>query len=247
MRAGATTLGGEAREFPPTSWTLVLGARGAEDGTARACLDRLIGLYWKPVYWYIRRWWHRGNEDAKDMTQEFFCRLVEGENLLGFRAEGTRFRSFLRATLDHFLCNRNRAASRLRRGGDLTHVPIEALSEQGIELDAKGLDAGQAFDRAWALGLLADCLLAIEQAYRSSGRGEYFDLFARHDLVEGSGPTYAASAATFGISQHDVQNRLRHVRRSLRRLLRERVRETVLHDGEVDDELHLLFGGGSGR
>ena len=79
-------------------------------------MERLIALYWKPVYWHVRSRWRKSNEDAKELTQEFFTSLLERGALAQVRGEG-RFRAFLRACLQHFLLQQHRFEGREKRGG----------------------------------------------------------------------------------------------------------------------------------
>ncbi len=241
MPSQTTLIGGAAREFPATSWSVVLGAAAGGE-PSRVCLERLIGLYWKPVYWYIRRCWRRANEEAKDLTQEYFSLFIEGQPLLGFAGRAQSFRGFVRSTLHHFLCKRARDGSRLKRSGSRRLVPLDADSECGLEVAAEGLSPEEAFDRAWAQALLADVIASIEESYAASGRAAWFEVFRRHDLAPAPTTTYRETASALGVSEHDVQNRLRHVRLAVRQALVERARETVLDPSDVAAELSALFG-----
>jgi hypothetical protein len=69
---GDTSIGGSRRDFPSTSWNLIRGAGKAH----REHLERLIYLYWKPAYLYLRACGHKSVEDAKDLTQDFFATVV---------------------------------------------------------------------------------------------------------------------------------------------------------------------------
>ena len=73
-------------------------------------------IYWPPVYSYVRRLGHRP-EDAKDLTQEFFFRLVHKRYLDSLDRETGKFRSFLLVVLKRFLANEWDRANRQKRGG----------------------------------------------------------------------------------------------------------------------------------
>jgi len=232
-----TRTGGDRKSFPPTSWTLIRRARG-EGEDARAHMDRLIATYWKPVYWHVRTRWHKTNEDAKDLTQEFFTTIVLGrEALASMRDEGARFRSFLRACLENFLLAKNRDGARLKRGGGAVTISLEG-DVPAISV-AEGASSDEAFDAAWAQTVLADALEALARLYRTTGRGDYWDVFERYDLRERS-PTYEECAAELGLKRDDVHNRLRHARRTLRELVCARLRETLEDPGDLASELTHL-------
>jgi RNA polymerase sigma factor (sigma-70 family) len=235
-----TEIGGDGRTFPVTSWTLILEARG--DGPdARARLERFVELYWKPVYWYVRACWHKSNEDAKDLTQEFFASLFEREALGDLRGR-PRFRLFLRGCLENFLKDRHRAAKAQKRGGNVKIAPIDpALCDLAIA--DEGAAPNEAFERAWAQTIVRDGLRSLEQIYRTTGREASWRVFELYDLATVE-TTYEALAEKLGLTRDEVHARLRHARATLKKLVRERVRETVSSPEELEEELALLADAG---
>ncbi len=241
-----TSIGGAARSFGETPWTVLLGARtdGASPEERRALLDRLVSLYWKPVYWTVRRGWGRSREEAKDLTQSFFAVFLEKDYLRTVGPEKGRFRSFVRAALENFMRNERRDAARKKRGGGVRHVRLDLADEGEEPLDLVSGDASPAsvFDRAWAAAVLEDAVRDVRDRYRGLGKEVYFRVFERHDLAdEDEPPTYEAIARALGLAKHDVQNYQRHVRSSLRTLIRERLRETVADPADVERELREIF------
>ncbi len=236
-----TSMGGDAQSFPTTSWSVVLGARAEPGASSREALARLFATYWKPVYVHIRRRWRKSNEDAKDLTQEFFATLLERGAISQCRADGARFRSFVRRALENFLVDRHRRALCLRRGGQAKETALDAAAELAADPE------DQEFPREWAIALMRASLTALEEMYTASGRSAYFEVLRRTRLGEGDRPTYADTAATLGISVDDVQNYLRHAQHSLRDLLVRNVRETLAEGEDVETELATLFGRGLGR
>jgi len=114
-------MGGPAAAFPSTRWTAILSARDSEDPAYRQNLEYLINHYWKPVYRYARVGWSKSNEDAKDLTQEFFLSLLARESLKDVGPEKGRFRSFLKAALKNFLMQDKRDAGRQKRNRRTGH------------------------------------------------------------------------------------------------------------------------------
>src|SRR4026208_42867 len=96
---GDTSIGGSRRDFPSTSWNLVRGVGKAQ----REHLERLIYLYWKPAYLYLRASGKKSVEDAKDLTQDFFARLIERKDWEKLSPEKGSFRGFLKRALKNFM------------------------------------------------------------------------------------------------------------------------------------------------
>src|ERR1700726_4506466 len=118
-----TAIGGARQQFPSTHWSIIEGTRSPHADERWRALDTLITAYWKPVYKYIRLHWRKENEAAKDLTQEFFVRLVEKGLLDRFDPERARLRTYLRVCVDGMVMNEDKAAQRVKRGGDVTLLP----------------------------------------------------------------------------------------------------------------------------
>src|SRR5262245_47813482 len=104
-----------AGHFRTTQWTMVLAAGRRSSPGARDALEALCRIYWYPLYAFVRRQGHSAT-DAQDLTQAFFARLLE-KNIAGKADPATgRFRSFLLASLKHFLAHEWRRAGAQKRG-----------------------------------------------------------------------------------------------------------------------------------
>jgi RNA polymerase sigma factor (sigma-70 family) len=235
MRADDTTLGGDDRRFPTTQWTRVQDP---------ARLDELLRAYWKPAYVYIRIAWRKSNEDAKDLAQAFFARLVQNGRIAGVQADGGRFRSYLKRALKNFLIDADRAAESRRPVEAAVAIPADAVAEPD-----------RAFDREWLSCLLTGALAALEAELKKEGKTSYFDVFRLY-LLEAPGsdadtiasrsgelrlPTYGGVARALGIGESDVRNFLSYCRARLRTLMKEGVRGTVEDTRDVEDELRALL------
>ncbi len=86
--------------FATTRWTVVLTAGRTDTTRARKALADLCQTYWYPLYAYARRRGHTV-EDAEDLTQGFFARLLQQDFLTGLGREKGRFRAFLLASMNH--------------------------------------------------------------------------------------------------------------------------------------------------
>lgn len=120
-----TKIGGGNQRFPTTRWSAIVAARSDNADERRRAFETLIAAYWKPVYKYIRLRWGKSNEDAKDATQEFFARVMEKEFLASYDPAKARLRTFLRVCLDGFVANLDKAAHRIKRGGDAQILSLD--------------------------------------------------------------------------------------------------------------------------
>src|SRR5215475_343468 len=140
----------EASWFTTTHWSVVLNAADSSLPNAQAALETLCRTYWYPLYAYVRRK-GRTTEDAQDLTQEFFTRLVKDKLVRQFRGEG-KFRSFLLASLEHFLAKEWKRAHRQKREGSHTLISLdgeEAEKRFGLE-PVDDATAETLYDRRWA-------------------------------------------------------------------------------------------------
>jgi DNA-directed RNA polymerase specialized sigma24 family protein len=117
--------------FPATRWSLIAAARSAEPETRQRALEILVAAYWKPVYKYVRLRWDKDNEQAQDVTQDFFLRILEKEFLARYDPQRARLRTFLRVCVDHLIANEDKAARRLKRGGELQFLALDFESAEG--------------------------------------------------------------------------------------------------------------------
>jgi RNA polymerase sigma-70 factor (ECF subfamily) len=242
---GVTRMGGSGREFPSTLWTAVRLAQDSASPDSRTHLETLISHYWKPVYWVIRFQWNRTNEEAKDLTQEFFSRFLEKDYVRDFSPDRGRFRTFVRATLHHFMLNHVRDSQTVKRGGGAVAVPLEGVEEPVAPNPSDEPASEEGFDRVWAQALMSDAVEAVRGHYEASGRQGTFSIFESHDLADGPAPPYAELALRFGVTEDSVRGALRRVRSDLREVLRGRILASVSNPEELGEELRHLFGNAS--
>src|ERR1700685_440050 len=111
--------------FPPTRWSVIDAARSGDETDRVRAMDTLCAAYWKPVYKYVRLRWNRPTDDAQDVTQGFFVQLIERGLLEKFDPAKSRLRSYLRLSVDSFVMNEDKAAKRLKRGGNASPVELD--------------------------------------------------------------------------------------------------------------------------
>lgn len=228
--------------FVTTHWSVVLAAARSDTTRAGAALEKLCQTYWYPLYAYVRRRGH-SPEDAQDLTQAFFTRLLE-RNWVGRadRQKG-RFRSFLLSALNHFLADEWDKVRAQKRGGGLAPLPLEfdAAETRYRHEPVDNVTPEHNYERRWALTLLDTVLRRLQLEYTQEGRGELFG--ALHPCLVGdrSSQPYAELANELGVAEGTVKSAVHRLRQRYRQLLRDEIAQTVAEPGEVDEELHHLF------
>jgi RNA polymerase sigma factor (sigma-70 family) len=233
--------------FPATRWSAIEAARSADPVERRRAFDRIVSVYWKPIYKYIRARHLRSAEDAQDLTQEFFGSLFDRRTLDAYEPRRARLRTFLRSCVDALVANADRDAGRLKRGGGMRPLSLETELAEG-ELARTGLPSPERlndfFEREWVRSLFAAAVDQLRAACVAKGRDVVFSLFERYDLddAQPGRPTYAELASEYGISVTDVTNHLAGARRDFRRISLELLRETTSSDDEFRREARALLG-----
>jgi RNA polymerase sigma-70 factor (ECF subfamily) len=224
-----------------TQWSQVLAARDGSESQARAALESLCQTYWQPLYAYIR---HQGAspDEASDLTQGFFAELVEKDFLAEVDPEKGRFRSFLLASLRHFLAHerdRNRA---LKRGGGTLTLSLDvAAGEAGyVNEPADELTPVDVFERRWAITVLERASDRLQQESTELSQNQFAQL--KQYLTSGDRQVpYQETASALGISESAVKSAVHRLRKRLGQCLREEIAETVSDRSQVDEEVrHLL-------
>ncbi len=230
------------RRFATTRWSQVIAAGQAQTAASREALASLCESYWYPLYAYVRRWGH-GPDDAQDLTQEFFARLLEKRYLRDADPARGRFRSFLLASLKHFLSNERDKASAVKRGGRATIVPLEIETAEGMyRLEPPDAETPEkVFERRWALTLLQRTLARLRDEFTAGGRREMFARLEGYLTGERETVPYAQLAAELGMTEGAVKVAVHRLRRRFGALLRDEIGETVSDPAQVDDEVRELF------
>lgn len=232
----------DRRRFATTRWSQVLAAGHADTRGSREALSRLCESYWYPLYVYVRRWGYDADQ-AQDLTQEFFARLLEKHYLQAADPSRGRFRSFLLASLKHFLANERDRAGAIKRGGRATILPLEIESAEGrysLELPDEETPE-RIYERRWALTLLERTLARLSGEFEAVGKRTLFVRLEGYLTGEQETLPYADLAFDLGMSEGAVKVMIHRLRRRFGSLLREEVGDTVSTPAEVDDEIRDLF------
>lgn len=228
--------------FATTRWSVVLAAGQSDSARSADALNRLCRAYWPPIYAYVRRAGYRV-EDARDLTQDFFARLLAQRSLVAADPEKGRFRSFLLGALKHFLADARDRASAQKRGGGKSFISLDAeVGESSYSWEAVDDQTPEhLFERRWALTVMARAMQQLEEECRLAGKVVLFASL-KGFLSEGAArKTYPDAAAELGLTEANVRMIVTRLRRRYGQIIRREVAQTVGSEDEADDELrHLL-------
>ena len=247
-----TNIGGASGRFPATHWSAVLAARSDDPAERSRALGAIAGAYWKPIYKYVRIRWGKSNEDAKDLTQDFFAKLFEKEYLDDFDPTKARLRTFLRVCADRFVANEAKAAKRLKRGGGAAHLSLDfdaaenelQRAEPSMQLAASPESVDDFLEKEFIRSLFGIAVDKLRSECESRGKQIHFRLFELYDLEgdDARKASYAELAKEFQIAPTDVTNYLAFARREFRRIALDCLREMTASEDEFRREARALLG-----
>ena len=241
-----TTDSQQPRQFTTTRWSLVLAAAGkgaANAPDAREAMASLCRTYWYPLYAFVRRSGY-GHEDAMDLTQGFFSKMLEKNDLRTVDPARGRFRSWLLGCLKHFLANEHDRATAQKRGGgkriyNFDLDPDDAESRYRLE-PAHELTPEKIFDRRWAMVLIENVLNQLRAECAASDKAKLFETVKPYLWGERN-ESYAEAAPTLDMTEAALKAAVHRLRKRYKDLLRLEISHTVHSAAEVDEEIRDLF------
>ena len=241
INLGLSAVEGERARFATTQWGLVRAAGEATCAETREALATLCRLYWYPVYAYARR---RGfdRDEAADLTQGFFTRLIEQKMVRGADPDRGRFRSYLLGAFKHFVSHAWARERAKKRGGGRKAVPLDpdvAEERYGLE-PSHELTAQRLFERQWALRLLELAMEDLREQCAGDGKLRHFEVF-RPFLAGMNEAGYREAGAELGLAEGAARVAVHRLRARYRELLREHIARTVASPHQVDEEIQHLF------
>jgi len=226
-------------QFPTTRWTLVFAAGDPHRKEARSALVSLCENYWYPLYAYLRRRGYPADQ-AQDLTQEFFVRLLEGRYLDRADPEKGRFRSFILTSLKFFVADEeDRHRSRKRGGGVLVPLEFSSGEERYQREPAHHETPERIFERRWALAVLDRVVEKLRNEFVHHGHLEHFERLKVFLLGQSDAP-YAALALEMNTSEGALKVAIHRLRKRYRELFRQEIADTVADPAEVESELRFL-------
>jgi len=233
-------------QFPATRWSLVVAAGDPHRKEARSALVSLCESYWYPLYAYLRR---RGysSDQAQDLTQEFFVRVIEGRYLDRAEPEKGRFRAFLLTSLKFFVADEHDRRRARKRGGGMA-VPLEFSSgeERYQREPAHDETPERIFERRWALSVLDRVVEKLRNEFVQHGRPDHFERLKVFLLGQSDAP-YGALAQELNTSEGALKVAIHRLRKRYRELFRQEIADTVADPAAVESELRHLAAALTGK
>jgi RNA polymerase sigma-70 factor (ECF subfamily) len=220
----------------------VLAAGQSSAPNAQAALERLCRTYWFPLYAFARR---QGSspEDAQDVTQDFFSRLIEKNYLAKADPDRGKFRTFLLGSLRNFLINEWKRAGRLKRGGDLEFLSIDvnAAEDRYAAEVSDEFNPDAEYETRWAVTLIEQVLATLRQEFNAAEKAQLFEELKGFIWGDKCKSSYAEIAGQLNLSEGTVKVTMHRLRQRFRELLRAEVAHTVARPEDVDGELRYLI------
>jgi RNA polymerase sigma-70 factor (ECF subfamily) len=226
-------------EFPTTRWTLVVAAGDPTRKEARCALVSLCENYWYPLYVYLRRSGYSA-EDAQDLTQEFFVRVLEGRYLDRADRERGRFRAFLLTSLKFFAADQEDRQRARKLGGGVV-VPLEfGPGEERYQREPTHDETPERiYEQRWALSMLDRVVERLRSEFVQHGRPEHFERLKMFLLGQSDAP-YVALAREMNTSEGALKVAIHRLRKRYRELFRQEIADTVADPADVESELRYL-------
>jgi len=232
---------GSPREFDTTHWSVILLASSATSTKADTALEYLCRTYWYPLYAYVRRQGKKP-EDAQDLTQEFFARLLRKQYLKLADPQRGRFRTFLLTALRHFMTNEWEKSRAAKRGGGEPELSLQAEDAAGRPL-AEPVDAvtpDLLYEHHWATALVENVMALLRAEHVAADKLAFFDALKGHVWGEGA-EGYAELARRLQSTEGALRGAAHRMRERFRQLLRQEVAKTVTAPEDIDGELRHLI------
>ena len=230
-----------ARLFPNTRWSVVLAAKQERSSPeSAAALEVICRAYWYPLYAYVRRSGQAAH-DAQDLTQEFFCRLLEKRWLDSANPDKGKLRTFLIVALKNFMSKEWRKASAQKRGGAQAHAPFDTtFAESRFAADTAALAPDETFDQQWALTLLELTVTRLKAEFTNAGKPGDFEVL-KSCLMAGRGTIdYATVGRQLGVNEGAARVAVHRLRKRFREIYREEISQTLAEGVDLETEVRHL-------
>lgn len=222
-------------QFPETAWSMIDLACNEGKVGSREHMGCLLATYWQPMYAHLR-YKGVGHQQAEDLVQEFSLQILESDLLSIADPSRGKFRTLLLTALDRFAVSKFRFETAAKR------APASSVSLDAAEMDittAAEPPVSAAFDRAYALDVLAEVLAKMKEECEAAGEGTRWEVFESRvispTLDNSDVPDYTTIATQLGFKDDKVaMNLLVTAKRQFTRILRKHVRDYVTRNPNVD-------------
>lgn len=231
------------QDFSPTRWTLIRRAH-PDSPEARSALSELCETYYQPVFRFIQRE-GRDPDSARELTQEFFARLLARGAIGVADPMKGRFRSYLLGAVKHFLADARKQAGREKRGGGSIHFSLDEPAPEDSAPREIGDPAFETidhqFDREWALTVMKNGIEILEQEYNKAGKLELFKALQPWLSNTQPGTSQAGVAQALGLNEGALKVAIHRLRKRFREIIRTEISQTLETEKEIDLELRYLI------
>ncbi len=232
-----TSTSHDAQPFHTTRWTRVRQAKEASDD-GRLALAELCEAYYEPVVAFLR-YELRDPGAARELSHAFFEEILEGGRIQSADPSRGRFRSYLLGAVKHFAAHHRQAAARLKRGGGMEAVSLDDAEVTAVPDAVISPDA--AFERQWALTVLARALENLETECATAGRTAFFENVKSLLTGDADHGAQAQIAKACGMNVAALRMAVHRLRRRLRDFVKAEVAGTLDDPGMVQEEMQALF------
>lgn len=230
------------KQFRTTRWSMVLAAADRAAPGSEEALAALCQAYWYPLYAFLRRQgWNP--QEAEDLTQAFFLRVLEKDYLAGVGPEKGKFRTFLLVCMKHFASNERVRLQAVKRGGrrKIISIDLEAAEGRYIGEPVDTQTPEHVYERRWALTVLERALESLSADLYAAGKDRLFEALKSYLVMDADGVRYAQTGEALGMSEGAVRVAVHRLRERYRAKVVEEITATVGDVSEVDEEIERLF------
>ncbi len=243
MSHPATPPAARGGAFVTTRWSCVLEARGASPA-ARAALGELCAAYWSPVFRFLCCE-GRSEDIARELTQEFFARMLAGDSLAHADPAQGRFRSYLLGAVKHFLADQRQREGALKRGGGTTTLPLPGPGDTEVTgcgeiADVTAMVPDSYFDRQWAFTLMDRALTRLAEEMAADDKSTQFNRLKPWLVGDALALSQSEAARELRLSEGAVKVAIHRLRKRFREILREEVAQTIPAGTDISGELRYL-------
>jgi RNA polymerase sigma-70 factor (ECF subfamily) len=229
------------QRFTTTHWSVVRTCGADDTVSSGAAMEQLCRTYWYPLYAYVRRRGHSVDE-AQDLTQEFFARLIEKEWVSAADANKGRFRTFLLTALSHFLAKEWRRLSAGKRGGGKKLISLDDTAEaRYVGEPTSDLTPEKLYERRWALSVFDQALSRLREQHVLLGKDHHYECFKKFLSTQPGDGEYAKVGQALEMSPGAVAAAVHRLRQQYRELVRAEVAHTVESTEELEEEMRWLL------
>ncbi len=230
-------------DFAPTQWTLVMRARG-HTTLARQALGQLCENYYSPVHRFIRAQVFN-DDDARDLTHDFFAHLIERAAMHHVTPDQGRFRSYLLGAVKNFLAERHRRRIALKRGGGNEPLSLQTGGPDGdpldVALESRPGDSDRLFDREWAETIVNRTVSSLAAEYEAAGKASLFDALKPWLLGEDEEASRPDMAKRLNLTEGALKVALHRLRKRMREQVKAQIAQTVESEAEIREEMQYLI------